>query len=154
MNTKERQCVDKLWLSQLEPQWLNKNDCIVIIYDWGLNELQCPVKHLFLTTYSFFLGLNLVESYPYETVQRDYNYVRLASISAGKFTNLHYLSSYSKRLYFSTGFVFYQDYDITPKLFCCEHSQHKHHSHPRLSWNNRIQPSHCILMDASATLLP
>ncbi|XP_033488522.1 GDNF family receptor alpha-4 [Epinephelus lanceolatus] len=27
-------------------------------------------------------GLNLVESYPYETVQRDYDYVRLASITA------------------------------------------------------------------------
>ncbi|XP_004545862.1 GDNF family receptor alpha-4 isoform X1 [Maylandia zebra] len=27
-------------------------------------------------------GLKLVESYPYETVERDYNYVRLASISA------------------------------------------------------------------------
>lgn len=35
------------------------------------------------------LGLNLVESYPYETVQRDYDYVRLASITAGKFTDLH-----------------------------------------------------------------
>ncbi|KAM7389168.1 hypothetical protein PAMP_023161 [Pampus punctatissimus] len=34
-------------------------------------------------------GLNLVESYPYETVQRDYDYVRLASITAGKFTDLH-----------------------------------------------------------------
>lgn len=32
------------------------------------------------------LGLNLVESYPYETVQRDHDYVRLASITAGKTT--------------------------------------------------------------------
>lgn len=36
-------------------------------------------------------GLKLVESYPYETVQRDYDYVRLASITAGKFTDPHYL---------------------------------------------------------------
>lgn len=32
-----------------------------------------------------FSGLKLVESFPYETVQRDYDYVRLASITAGKF---------------------------------------------------------------------
>lgn len=32
-------------------------------------------------------GLKLVESYPYETVQTDYDYVRLASITAGKFTD-------------------------------------------------------------------
>lgn len=37
----------------------------------------------------FLLGLKLVESYPYETVQKDYDYVRLASITAGKFTDLH-----------------------------------------------------------------
>lgn len=30
------------------------------------------------------LGLNLVESYPYETVEKGYDYVRLASITAGK----------------------------------------------------------------------
>lgn len=35
------------------------------------------------------LGLKLVESYPYETVHRDYDYVRLASITAGKFADLH-----------------------------------------------------------------
>lgn len=35
------------------------------------------------------LGLKLVESYPYETVQRDYDYVRLASITAGKFADPH-----------------------------------------------------------------
>lgn len=29
-------------------------------------------------------GLNLVESYPYEAMERDYDYVRLASITAGK----------------------------------------------------------------------
>lgn len=37
----------------------------------------------------FLSGLNLVESYPYETVHRDYDYVRLASITAGKFTDFH-----------------------------------------------------------------
>ena len=39
-------------------------------------------------------GLNLVERYPYETVQRDYDYVRLASISAGKFNFIysHFIS--------------------------------------------------------------
>lgn len=43
----------------------------------------------FLLVSMILLGLNLVESYPYETVQRDYDYVRLASITAGKFTDLH-----------------------------------------------------------------
>lgn len=37
-------------------------------------------------------GLNLVESYPYETVHKDYDYVRLASITAGNFTDLHQVS--------------------------------------------------------------
>lgn len=44
---------------------------------------------MFLPVSTILLGLNLVESYPYETVQRDYDYVRLASITAGKFTDLH-----------------------------------------------------------------
>uniref|UniRef100_A0A3Q3F9A3 GDNF/GAS1 domain-containing protein n=1 Tax=Labrus bergylta TaxID=56723 RepID=A0A3Q3F9A3_9LABR len=34
-------------------------------------------------------GLNLVESFPYEPVHREYDYVRLASIAAGKFPDLH-----------------------------------------------------------------
>ena len=40
------------------------------------------------------LGLNLVESYPYEAVERDYDYVRLASITAGKPIDFHSNSSY------------------------------------------------------------
>lgn len=44
---------------------------------------------MFLSMSIIPLGLNLVESYPYETVQRDYDYVRLASITAGKFTDSH-----------------------------------------------------------------
>lgn len=43
----------------------------------------------FLPVSVVLLGLKLVESYPYETVQRDYDYVRLASITAGKFAALH-----------------------------------------------------------------
>lgn len=44
---------------------------------------------MFLPVLTFLSGLNLVESFPYETVQRDYDYVRLASITAGKSTDLH-----------------------------------------------------------------
>lgn len=43
---------------------------------------------MFLSVSALLLGLKLVESYPYEAVQRDYDYVRLASISAGKSTRL------------------------------------------------------------------
>lgn len=44
---------------------------------------------------SIFLGLNLVESFPYETVQRDYDYVRLASITAGKMIFLPFILIYT-----------------------------------------------------------
>ncbi|XP_030621319.1 GDNF family receptor alpha-2 [Chanos chanos] len=41
-------------------------------------------------------GLNLVESYPYESVERGHDYVRLASITAGKHTITTLISSYSE----------------------------------------------------------
>lgn len=44
---------------------------------------------MFLPVFIILSGLNLVENYPYETVERDYDYVRLASITAGKFTDLY-----------------------------------------------------------------
>ena len=60
--------------AQVEPQELFK---------W------CYSIQMFLPVLTFLSGLNLVESFPYETVQRDYDYVRLASITAGKSTDLH-----------------------------------------------------------------
>lgn len=35
-------------------------------------------------------GLNLVENYPYEAVQKGYDFVRLASITAGKIYLIQY----------------------------------------------------------------
>ena len=37
-------------------------------------------------------GVTLVESYPYKAVERDYDYVRLASITAGMSTNFHWFT--------------------------------------------------------------
>lgn len=50
-----------------------------------------------------------MESYPYETVQRDYDYVRLASITAGKFTD-HLLSRFYTYLPYFEDVSFYQEY--------------------------------------------
>ena len=44
---------------------------------------------MFDTMFPLPSGLTLVESYPYEAVERDYDYVRLASITAGMSTNVH-----------------------------------------------------------------
>lgn len=54
-------------------------------------------------------GLNLVERYPYETVQRDYDYVRLASITAGKFNHILPFSPYFIPVF-------------TLKMFCSSHN--------------------------------
>lgn len=66
--------------------WENYLCCMV--FNW-IVMLQYSSKCLYLCLCIILLGLNLVESYPYETVQRDYDYVRLASITAGKFTDFH-----------------------------------------------------------------
>lgn len=64
--------------------------------------MNCGVKKfkpMFLSVSVILSGLNLVESYPYETVQRQYDYVRLASITAGRFNDVHWLSPYFIPLY-------------------------------------------------------
>lgn len=78
-----------------------KTMCIGGLFTMGGVKNDCDVtgiKSMFLSKSVPLSGLNLVERYPYETVRRDYDYVRLASITAGKFNGLHYLSS---RFHFS-----------------------------------------------------
>lgn len=57
----------------------------------GLNGCIFPEGAYISSAVMSLLGLNLVESYPYETVEKGYDYVRLASITAGKliFFNKH-----------------------------------------------------------------
>lgn len=55
---------------------------------WAIGGMEVWVKCFGVRlrlTLILISGLKLVESFPYETVQRDYDYVRLASITAGKF---------------------------------------------------------------------
>lgn len=70
----------------------SENDVHWRIIHVGYSENDCDVtgiKSMFLPKSVTLSGLNLVERYPYETVRRDYDYVRLASITAGKFNGLH-----------------------------------------------------------------
>lgn len=82
---KEKNCLSIYW--SLHQSIIHGNLCNLLKYnDYIL--VDCNLKEYF---YLFVIlsGLKLVESYPYETVHRDYDYVRLASITAGKFTDPH-----------------------------------------------------------------
>lgn len=73
------------WKERWQWAWDNYSRC--------MNFGGTVCKPVFLLVSVIVSGLKLVESYPYETVQRDYDYVRLASITAGKFTELIFIYS-------------------------------------------------------------
>lgn len=91
---------------------------VTVLFDHKLNSsprnsLRCfrllyllmtAVKLVFSCNLYFsscsFSGLNLVESYPYEPVQKGYDYVRLASITAGMLANYEDLTFFFLQYFF------------------------------------------------------